>query len=230
MAKSIAVPPRMGNYRADEMSRPARSLWSDAFRRLRRNKLAVVSLGVIIFFVLLAIFASFLPLHDPVDYQSRDTDPGGGGTTLPPAWQTGGNSKFLLGTDASGRDVLSRIVFGTQVSLMVGLIPTTIIVLVGLLVGVTAGYMGGRTDNLLMRFTDVVYAFPDILFVIILISALRGTPFAEALDGLVIIFVALSIISWVGIARLVRGQVLSIKEKEFIEAARAMGCPPGASC
>jgi oligopeptide transport system permease protein len=171
--------------------------------------MAMAGLVVIIIFTLLAIFASVLPLHPPVDYQSRDTDVGGGGTRLPPAWTAGGISKFPLGTDASGRDVLSRIIFGTQV--------------LGVLIGMVAGYVGGRVDNLLMRFTDVIYAFPDILFIIIMISALRGTFIANALNGLLVIFVSLSIIGWVGIARLVRGQVLSLKEKEYIEAARSIG-------
>lgn len=206
-----------------EMTRPSRSLWKDAMRRLMRNKMALASAIVIILFALLAITAQLLPLHHPVQYQSRITDPGGGGTRLPPAWIEGGNSKFWLGTDQSGRDVLSRIINGAQVSMLVGIIPVMIIVALGLLVGLTAGFMGGRVDNILMRFTDVVYAFPDILFIIILISALRNTPMYEIMDGLLIIFVALSIIGWVGIARLVRGQVLSLKEKEFVEAARAIG-------
>jgi oligopeptide transport system permease protein len=100
-----------------------------------------------------------------------------------------------------------------------------IIVSLGLLVGMSAGFLGGRVDNILMRMTDVTYAFPDLLFVIIMMSALRGTFIADIMDGLLIIFVALSIIGWVGIARLVRGQVLSLKEKEFVEAARSIGVP-----
>lgn len=213
-----------------EMTRPPRSLWKDAMRRLMRNKMALASIITILLFALLAASAPLLPLHDPVGYQSRNTDVGGGGPLLPPAWvqdvhpgNPKGNIRFPLGTDANGRDVLSRIIYGAQVSLMVGFIPVAIIVTLGLMVGLTAGFMGGRVDNLLMRFTDVVYAFPDILFIIILISALRGTFFAEIMDGLLIIFVALSVVGWVGVARLVRGQVLSLKEKEFVEAARAIG-------
>src|SRR5215212_8222370 len=200
-----------------EITRPPRNLWRDAFHRLQRNKMAIAGLVVIIVITLLAILAPLLPLQDPVGYMSREADPGGGGTRLPPFWSEGGNAKFLLGTDASGRDVLSRIVFGAQVSLMVGVIPVVIIVTMGLLVGVAAGYMGGWVDNLLMRLTDVVYAFPDLLFIIIMITALRDTPIADVMDGLLIIFASLSVIGWVGVARLVRGQVLSLKEKEFIE-------------
>ena len=206
-----------------EVTKKPRSLWSDAWRRLKRNKMAVASAIVILLITLTAICAPLLPLLDPVTYQSRETDPGGGGTLLPPMWQDGGNGKFPLGTDPSGRDVLSRIIFGSQVSLMVGIIPVIITVTMGVVIGMAAGFLGGRVDNILMRITDVTYAFPDILFIIIMLSALRGTPFYSVMDGLLLIFVSLSIISWVGIARLVRGQVLSLKEKEFVEAARSIG-------
>jgi oligopeptide transport system permease protein len=220
--KPITPAPAVGAY---DLSRPARSLWKDAARRLMKNKMAVAGIVVILIMALLAILAPFLPLQDPINYMSRETDPGGGGTRLPPFWIDGGNPKFPLGTDPSGRDVLSRLIFGAQVSLAVGIIPVAIIVGLGLLVGMTAGYMGGRVDNLLMRFTDVVYAFPDLLFVIIMVAALRNTFVADVMDGLLVVFLALSIIGWVGVARLVRGQVLSLKEKEFVEAARAIGVP-----
>jgi oligopeptide transport system permease protein len=185
--------------------------------------MAVVSIIVIVIFILLAALAPVLPLQDPVDYMSRSTDPGGGGTRLPPAWMAGGNTKFLLGTDPSGRDVLSRIIYGAQVSLMVGIIPVIIVIVVGSVVGLAAGYLGGAVDNLLMRFTDVVYAFPDILFIIIMITALRGTAIANVMDGLLLIFVSLSVIGWVGVARLVRGQVLALRQLAFIEASQALG-------
>ena len=210
---------------AFELTRPPRSLWGDALRRLMRNKMAVASVFVILFMVAVALLSPFIRPWDPVEYMSRPADVGGGGTRLPPAWMDGGNSKFWLGTDASGRDVLSRVMVGAQVSLAVGIIPVAIIVTVGLLVGMTAGYMGGRVDNLLMRLTDVVYAFPDLLFIIIIMTALRSTPIYNIMDGLLLIFLSLSIIGWVGMARLVRGQILSLKEKEFIEAARSIGTP-----
>jgi oligopeptide transport system permease protein len=216
----ITTKPKAGAF---DITRPSRSLWKDAMRRLRRNKMAVASLIVIVIVALLAIFASVLPLQDPINYMSREAD--GGGVRLAPFWSEGGVAKFPLGTDASGRDVLSRIIYGAQVSLMVGFIPMIISVTLGILVGLTAGYVGGFVDSLLMRLTDITYAFPDLLFIIIMISALRGTAIANAMDGLLIIFVSLSLISWVGVARLVRGQILSLKEKEFIEAARSIGVP-----
>jgi len=209
---------------AFEITRPPRSLWGDAIHRLMRNKMAIAAVLVIVLLVALAILAPVIAPFDP-NYMSREADPTGGGTRLPPAWQAGGNSHYLLGTDASGRDMVTRLMYGAQVSLMVGFIPTIIIVAMGLIIGMTAGYAGGRVDNLLMRITDVVYAFPDLLFIIIMISALRGTFLGDAMDGLLVIFIALAIVNWVGMARLVRGQVLSLKEKEFIEAARSIGTP-----
>jgi oligopeptide transport system permease protein len=185
--------------------------------------MAVASIFIIFAFSLTALLAPVLPLHDPVTYMSRPTDPGGGGTRLPPMWAEGGNPKFPLGTDASGRDVLSRIIFGAQVSLLVGVIPALIVVVLGAAVGLASGYLGGTTDNLLMRFTDIIYAFPDILFIIIMITALRGTAIATMADGLLLIFVSLSVIGWVGVARLVRGQVLALRQQAFVEAAQALG-------
>jgi oligopeptide transport system permease protein len=106
---------------------------------------------------------------------------------------------------------------------MVGLLPAGVILLIGGTIGMIAGYVGGRVDNLLMRFTDVFYAFPDLIFFIVLIIALRDSPIGEWMSGLFLLFVALALTSWVGVARLVRGSVLSLKEKEFVEAARAIG-------
>jgi oligopeptide transport system permease protein len=111
------------------------------------------------------------------------------------------------------------------VSLIVGFLPQFTILLIGVGIGLVAGFAGGFVDNLLMRFTDVIYAFPDLLFLITLTIALRETWFGRAFNGLLLIFLALSIISWTGLARLVRGQVLSLKQKEFVEAARAIGVP-----
>jgi ABC-type dipeptide/oligopeptide/nickel transport system permease subunit len=106
---------------------------------------------------------------------------------------------------------------------VVGLIPTVIIMVLGTVVGMIAGYFGGRVDNLLMRFTDVIYAFPDLLFFIIVMVSLRDSFIGQMLNGLLLLFMALAIVNWVGVARLVRGQVLSLKEKEFVEAARCIG-------
>ncbi|MCB0051541.1 MAG: ABC transporter permease, partial [Caldilinea sp.] len=174
------------------------------------------------FFMFVAIFAPLLAPHNPLELNS-------GKGFLPPMWvensSTGkaGTPEFILGTDNLGRDVLSRVIYGARVSMVVGFIPTLIIVVVGVSLGMIAGYFGGSTDNLLMRLTDIVYAFPDLLFFIIVMTALRATALGQFLNGLFLLFVALALVNWVGVARLVRGQVLSLKEKDFVLASRAVG-------
>lgn len=200
----------------------SRSLGAEAASRLFKNKAAIFGIVVISIFLLIAIFASVIAPHDPLQLNS-------GKDYLPPAWvemsQSGksGDPAFLLGTDTLGRDVLSRVLYGARVSMVVGFLPTTVILLVGTTVGMFAGFLGGRVDNLLMRLTDVIYAFPDLLFFIIVMVALRDTLVGRLLNGLFLLFIALAIVGWVSVARLVRGQVLSLKQKEFIEAARSIG-------
>ncbi len=199
-----------------------RSLWVDAWYRLIRNRASVAGMVIILIFALVAVFANVLAPHNPLQIVS-------GQKYLPPAWVesgpggTAGNPAHLLGTDTLGRDVLSRTLYGARVSMVVGFLPTFIILVIGTVIGLLSGYAGGRIDNLLMRFTDVVYAFPDLLFFIIVMVTLRQTPIGQALNGLLLLFSALAIVNWVGFARIVRGQVLSLKEKEFIEAARCIG-------
>lgn len=194
----------------------------EAFDRLARNKAALLGLVLIVIFLIMAVFAAQLAPEDPLQINS-------GKKYLPPpfAGETAGGKvgdpRFLLGTDTLGRDVLSRVLYGARVSMVVGLIPTIIIIFLGTLVGMVAGYIGGRVDNLLMRLTDVIYAFPDLLFFIIVMVALRESWIGQFMNGLFLLFTALAVVNWVGIARLVRGQVLSLKQKEFIEAARAIG-------
>lgn len=196
-----------------------RSLWVDAWARLLRNKAAVAGLLTIVVFAILAAAAPWLAPHDPIKMYPGDA-------SLDVAWAPDGDWRFPLGTDAGGRDVLSRLIWGARISLAVGFVPLFIILVIGGAVGLVAGYAGGRVDNLLMRLVDVVYAFPDFLFLIILVASFRQTPFGQAVSGLLLMFVALAVVSWVGMARLVRGQVLSLKEKEFIEAARCLGASP----
>lgn len=199
-----------------------RSPWQEAWERFLRNKASIFGLIVVTFFMLVTIFASVIVPHSPLKLHS-------GKSFLPPAWveksATGktGEAEFTLGTDTLGRDVLSRVMYGSRVSMIVGFIPTVIIILVGTLVGLAAGYYGGRLDNFLMRLTDIMYGFPDLLFFIIALVSLRDTWIGELMSGLFLLFFALAIVNWVGVARLVRGQVLSLKEKEFIEAARSIG-------
>ncbi len=211
-----------GNALDLNATRAARSLWSDAWNRLSRNRGAVFGLIVIGLFTLMALFAPLIAPYPPVQQSANNS-------LRQPAWvqtnnpNTTGKSAHLLGTDAIGRDIFSQLVYGTRVSLIVGFIPQFIILLIGIPLGLVAGYVGGRTDNLLMRLTDIVYAFPDVLFIITITTAFRETFLGKTFNGLLLIFVALAIVGWTGVARMVRGQVLSLKEKEFIEAARTVG-------
>ncbi|MEJ5223909.1 MAG: ABC transporter permease [Anaerolineales bacterium] len=204
-----------------DVFRPSRSLGQEAWSRLVRNRAAVLGMIIIAFFLILAIFASVIAPEDPLEINS-------GKRYLPPPFYKGqtnivGEERFILGTDSLGRDVLSRVIYGARVSMVVGFLPTAIILIMGTTIGMISGYLGGRWDNILMRFTDVIYAFPDLLFFIIVMVALRDTFIGQFMNGLVLLFAALAIVNWVGVARLVRGQVLSIKQKEYIEAARCIG-------
>jgi len=205
---------------ANLLVRKQRSLWGDAFYRLRRNKAAMIGLAIVIFAGILAIFAPLIAPYDPVIQNTKlnNMDPLFTGTQYT-------NPRYLLGSDELGRDILSRLIWSARVSMVVGFIPTALTFAIGLSLGMLAGFYGGWVDNLLMRFTDIVYAFPDLLFLIIIMAALRNTALGEVLGGLMLMFLALAIVSWVGLARLIRGQVLSLKEKEFVEAARAIGVP-----
>jgi oligopeptide transport system permease protein len=181
-------------------------LWTDVWRRFRRNRVAVLGAAVVI---LLSLDALLVPLlvqlglvQDPIQQHVEQAFAG-------PSLQ------HLMGTDQLGRDMLSRLMHGARISLTIGVLVQGIILVIGGTIGLIAGYAGGRTDNLLMRFTDIWYAFPDLIFVLVLVSVFGAS--------LLSIFVAIGIVNWVGLARLVRGQVLSIKEKEFVESARAVG-------
>jgi ABC-type dipeptide/oligopeptide/nickel transport system permease subunit len=178
------------------------SLWRDAWRRLLRNKLAVVGGITVVLLCLVAIFANVLA---PQSYTKANF---GSIYEFP-------SREFPLGTDQLGRDVLSRMIYGARVSMLVGLGSQVIVVLLGVPLGAIAGYVGGRTDILMTRFIDVMYAFPRLLFVILVMSMLGA--------GLMNIFIALGLTGWVGIARQTRAQVLALKEKEFVEGARALG-------
>ena len=184
-------------------------LWTDAWQRFRRNRLAVAGLVVVALLIVDCFVCSLLVMvHVIPDPNFQDIT----NTYASPG------AVHLLGTDQLGRDTLSRLMFGARISLSIGVIVQVIVLLVGGGIGLIAGYAGGRTDNLLMRFTDIWYAFPDLLFLLFVVSVI-GPSFWT-------IFGAIGLIYWVGLARLVRGQVLSIKEKEYIEAASAVGSPP----
>ncbi|MFT3904896.1 MAG: ABC transporter permease subunit [Steroidobacteraceae bacterium] len=182
----------------------ARSPWREAWLRLRAHRAALLA-GTLL--LLIVVAALLLPLFSPYNYYTLDWDhlylqPGAGG------WH-------WLGTDALGRDLLVRTMWGCRISLLVGVVASLVTVIIGVLWGTVAGYAGGRTDALMMRFVDVLYSLPFIPFVIVL-TVLFGRE-------LVLIFVAIGAVSWLDIARIVRGQTLALKQREFIEAARVAG-------
>lgn len=218
----------MDHVKIARPSLPMRSLWTDVWRRLRRNTMAMVGLYYLVVLSTVAIFAPLITPHNPVQTDVRNA-----GTFRKAAWLTdpnplrSGSWNYPLGSDSVGRDVFSRLVFSTRVSLVVGFIPMVCTLTIGVTIGLIAGYAGGWVDNLLMRFTDVVYAFPSLLFFIIMQISFKDTAFSKLLNGLVLLFITLSIVNWTGVARLVRGQVLSLKEKEFVEVARTIGTRNG---
>ncbi len=204
------------------LARKQRSLWMDAWHRLTRNKMAMAGLIVVVLAMLLAAFAPWIAPKDPIAQNSAQS-------LADPFW---GNPQFTnpaypLGSDTLGRDILSRLIWSARVSMLVGFVPVTIIFVLGVSIGMYAAFFGGWIDNVLMRITDVMYAFPDLLFLIIIFATLRDSWIGNLMGGLVLMFVGIAIVNWVGMARLVRGQVLSLKEKEFVEAARSIGARPG---
>ena len=178
------------------------SLWRDAWRRLLRNKLAVAGGIVVILLVLIAVSADVLA---PYSYTKTNF----GRLNESPT------REYPLGTDQLGRDMLSRMIYGARVSMLVGLGAQVIVVLIGVPIGALAGWLGGRVDLVLTRFIDVMYAFPRLLFVILVMSMLGA--------GLQNIFIAIGLTGWVGIARQTRAQVLTLRQKEYVEGARALG-------
>ncbi|MDO8674468.1 MAG: ABC transporter permease [Dehalococcoidia bacterium] len=192
-------------------TRRSRTLWGDAWRRLLKNRLAIVGGTIVVLMGLLSILAPIVSPYDPIQ-QSYD------------ALNESASSAHWFGTDRLGRDQLSRLIFGARTSMTVGLFTQFIVVIVGVPLGAIAGFAGGRIDNVLMRFTDVMYAFPDLLLIILLRSALSGTPLS---GSIYVIFFAIGLASWVGVARLMRGQILCLKERDFVLAARALGASNG---
>lgn len=181
-----------------------RSLWIDARRRLFQNKAAVTALFLLIFISLLSIFGPFFLQHN-----FSDTD--WGSIYQSPNLQTG----HYLGTDGNGRDLLVRILYGGRLSLSIGLIATLVSVFIGVIYGTIAGYFGGKLDTFMMRVVEILYAMPYLIFVIILMVVFGR--------NIYFLFLAIGAVEWLTMARIVRGQTISLKEKEFIETSKALG-------
>jgi oligopeptide transport system permease protein len=181
-----------------------RSLWVDAWHRLLKNRAALVSAVIMIIMVLLVLFG---PLLVPWEGDFTDWE----NTSSPPSMETG----HWFGTDAVGRDLLVRTLEGGRISLLVGLVATLVSLVIGVTYGAVAGYYGGMTDRVMMRIVDIIYALPFMFFVILLMVVFGR--------HIVLIFVAIGAVNWLDMARIVRGQTLSLKNTEFVEAARACG-------
>ncbi|HMR34092.1 MAG TPA: oligopeptide ABC transporter permease OppC [Geminicoccaceae bacterium] len=183
-----------------------RSLWQDARRRLLRNKAAVVSLAVLALITLMAIFAPWLSPH-PFDEVYWDQ------IGMPPDFA----NAHWFGTDGNGRDLFVRTLYGARVSLAVGVAATLVSLVIGVVYGAAAGFIGGKVDEVMMRFVDILYSLPFMFFVIIMMVVFGR--------NIVLVFLAIGAVEWLTMARIVRGQTLSVKRKEFIEAAHAAGVP-----
>jgi oligopeptide transport system permease protein len=189
-----------------------RSLWDDARRRLMRNPAAVASLYVVAVLVLLAVFGPMLWVH-PTDAIFRESV--GIAPTL--------DNWHILGTDTEGRDMVARTLFGLRISLLVGFAATAVALTIGVAYGAIAGFIGGFLDEAMMRFVDVLYAIPFIFFVIVLMTVFQ---FDDPIMNLIFIFMAIGAVEWLTMSRIVRGQTISLRRKEFVEAARAAGARP----
>ncbi len=218
------------------MMRESVSFSKDALRRLRRNKIAMLCLFVI---VVISLIAFIVPNYYPYSYTKQDVT----AKYLRPFEYSAreqaridkGQNVFphIMGTDALGRDYAIRVIYGTRISLLVGLLSAIIVIVIGIIYGSISGYFGGVVDLIMMRIVDVIYSLPDVLIVILLSVAIKETVSASKSElvvrlgaGMISIFIVFGLLYWCGMARQVRGQVLSIKEQEFVLAAKAIGASP----
>jgi len=178
------------------------SLYKDAWKRLIRNKLAMLGLAIVIIVALIAIFAPLIAPYDPT-YREKSLS------------QKGPSAAHWFGTDLLGRDIFSRIIYGSRISMLVGVVAVAISLVIGLFLGALSGFFGGVPDTVIMRIADIFFAFPYILGAIAIMTVLG--------PGILNIFIAIGVLGWASVARLFRSSILSIKEKEYIEAARALG-------
>jgi len=203
LAAGVGGSQRLPTLAGELTQRPQRSLWGDAWRRLLKNRLAVVGLVIVTLFIALAVVA---PLIAPYG-QAEVVDPRL--ARYEPTWT------WPFGLDANGRDIFSRILYGAQVSLVVGVLSQVIVLLIGVPIGALAGYLGGAVDNTLMRAVDVIYAIPQLLLVLLFVNWWG--------PGLANVFLAIGLVGWVTEARLVRGQFLALREQEYVNAAKVSG-------
>ncbi len=188
------------------VERRRQTYFSDAWRRLKRNRLAMAGLVVILALFLVAIFADVLAPYDPIKQNLQESH------VVPSA-------QHIMGTDIHGRDIFSRLIYGTRISLLVGFLPQFVSLFLAIVLGLLSGYYGGWVDDLIMRLADAFFAFPSLLFMMALMFVLGPG------NGLLGIVIGLGVVGWAGRARIMRGQVLSIRERTYVDAARAIGAP-----
>jgi oligopeptide transport system permease protein len=181
------------------------SLWHDAWLRLRKNKLAVLGLITLVFFIIIALLTPWIA---PYSYEAQNLDLG----ATPPSAQ------HWLGTDIFGRDLLTQIMYGGRVSLAVGFVATSVALLIGVTWGAIAGYVGGRVDAVMMRLVDILYALPFMIFIVLLMVVFGR--------NILLLFLAIGAVEWLTMARIMRGQVQSLRQQEFVEAAISLGLSP----
>jgi peptide/nickel transport system permease protein len=189
-------------------SKKVDSKLSIVIRLLLKSKTGTAGFIIVLLVTLTAVFAPVIAPHDPTQHNYTDI-------LYPPFWQEGGDFKYILGTDNLGRDILSRVIYGSQVSLLVGVFAVTLAGVIGLFIGLISGYYGGWVDNVFMRLVDAFLAIPNILFALIILM-ITG-------PGLVTLIFVLGVTSWVVFARVIRSEVLSLKEREYVRAAKSIG-------
>ena len=239
---SLFEPATLEERESLNVMRPSIGFWQDGLRRLRKNSVAMVSLIAI---VIILFIAFIVPTFYPYDYKTQDKS---AGNLAPMAYSKAEQARIddgefvmphLIGTDNLGRDLAVRIMIGSRISITVGLVASAIIMIIGTIIGAVSGYFGGLVDQIIMRIVDMIYTVPDLVIIILLYAILR-VPLKELADsvkafewigtigvGLISIFIVFSLLYWVGMSRIVRGQILSLKEQEYVTAARALGASSG---
>lgn len=207
----LAAPAPVESPYDDILRKPRTSLFQETLQRLLRNKPATIAGVYIIVIAFMAVFAPVVTPYERDETNFADT-------------RAAPNLDHWFGTDKVGRDIYTRVIFGGRVSLGVALVGSLTSLIIGVTYGAVAGYLGGWVDDVMMRFVDLMYGFPVLLFVITMMLIIP--PNAPPAQIMIALFVALGVVSWLGVARLVRGQFLSLREKEFVEAARAQGASP----
>lgn len=227
----------------DQM-RESTSFFKDGVKRLRKNKIAMVCFSIIVLITLMVIF---VPMIFPYGYEQQlgvqpfvevdasfnNLKPFEYGSSELVRIEAGEKIfPHIFGTDSAGRDYFIRVVYGTRISLLVGFFASLLVLMIGLVYGSISGYAGGKTDLIMMRFVDIIYSLPDMLIIILLAVVLKnainldGTIFSSLGTNMISIFIVFGLLYWVGMARLIRGQILSVKEQEFVLAAKSIGASP----